>query len=86
VNDWSDRLGWFIYPTQTNFIFAEPKNSRGETGLAVAKALYEFLLSRKILVRAFPSHALTAPFLRISVGSDDEMFAVNSAIEAWLAT
>jgi histidinol-phosphate aminotransferase len=86
VNDWSDRLGWFIYPTQTNFIFAEPKNARGETGPAVAKSLYDFLLSRKILVRAFPSHALTAPFLRISVGNDDEMFAVNSAFEAWLAT
>jgi histidinol-phosphate aminotransferase len=86
VADWADRLGWFIYPTQTNFIFAEPKNSKGETGPAVAKSLYEFFLSRKILVRAFPSHALTAPFLRISVGSDDEMFAVNTAIEAWLAT
>ncbi|MET0263867.1 MAG: histidinol-phosphate transaminase [Rariglobus sp.] len=86
VTDWVDRLGWFIYPTQTNFIFAEPKNSKGETGPAVAKSLYDFLLSRKILVRAFPNHALTAPFLRISVGSDDEMFAVNSAIEAWLAT
>ncbi|CAM3028676.1 histidinol-phosphate transaminase [Rariglobus hedericola] len=86
VSDWSDRLGWFIYPTQTNFIFAEPKNSKGETGPAVAKSLYDFFLAQKILVRAFPSHALTAPFLRISVGSDDEMFSVNKAIEAWLAT
>ncbi|MFA6962644.1 MAG: histidinol-phosphate transaminase [Opitutaceae bacterium] len=86
VGEWTEKFGWFIYPTQTNFIFAEPKNTKGETGPAVAKSLYDFLLSQKILVRAFPSHALTAPFLRISVGSDDEMFAVNSAIEAWLAT
>ncbi len=86
VGEWEEKFGWFIYPTQTNFVFAEPKNARGETGPAVAKSLYEFLLSRKILVRAFPSHALTAPFLRISVGSDDEMFAVNTAFEAWLAT
>jgi histidinol-phosphate aminotransferase len=86
VSEWTEKHGWFIYPTQTNFIFAEPKNAKGETGPAVAKSLYDFFLSRKILVRAFPSHALTAPFLRISVGSDDEMFAVNSAIEAWLAT
>jgi len=85
VSEWSGRLGWFIYPTQTNFIFAEPKNAKGETGPAVAKSLYDFLLTQKILVRAFPSHALTAPFLRISVGSDDEMFAVNTAIDAWLA-
>lgn len=85
VGEWEGKLGWFIYPTQTNFIFAEPKNAKGETGPAVAKSLYDFFLSQKILVRAFPSHALTASFLRISVGSDDEMFSVNKAIEAWLA-
>jgi histidinol-phosphate aminotransferase len=86
VSEWSGKLGWFIYPTQTNFIFAEPKNAKGETGPAVAKSLYDFFLSQKILVRAFPSHALTASFLRITVGNDDEMFTVNKAIEAWLAT
>jgi len=84
LGEWARKLGWFTYESQSNFIFTEPKNVRGESGPAVAKALYDFLLSRKILVRAFPNHALTASFLRISVGSDDEMFAVNSAIEAWL--
>jgi len=84
LGEWGVKLGWFTYESQSNFIFTEPKNARGESGPGVAKALYEFLLSRKILVRAFPNHALTASFLRISVGSDDEMFAVNSAIEAWL--
>jgi histidinol-phosphate aminotransferase len=84
LGEWVGKLGWFTYESQTNFIFTEPKNARGESGLTVAKSLYEFLLSRKVLVRAFPNHALTASFLRISVGTDDEMFAVNSAIEAWL--
>jgi histidinol-phosphate aminotransferase len=84
LGEWGGKLGWFTYESQTNFIFTEPKNTRGESGPAIAKSLYEFMLSRKILVRAFPNHALTASFLRISVGSDDEMFAVNSAIEAWL--
>ncbi|HTJ78996.1 MAG TPA: histidinol-phosphate transaminase [Rariglobus sp.] len=84
LSEWAGKLGWFTYESQSNFIFTEPKNERGESGPAVAKSLYEFLLARKILVRAFPNHALTASFLRISVGSDDEMFAVNSAIEAWL--
>ncbi len=84
LGEWGVRLGWFTYESQSNFIFTEPKSARGESGPTVAKALYDFLLSRKILVRAFPNHALTASFLRISVGSDDEMFAVNSAIEAWL--
>lgn len=81
--EWSER-GWFTYESQANFIFTEPQNSAGEAGPAVAKSLYEFLLSRKILVRYFPSHALTASFLRISVGTDDEMLAVEHVIQAWL--
>lgn len=76
--------GWFIYQSAANFLFVEPKNAAGETGTAVAADLFEFFKSRQILVRAFPSHALTASFLRISVGSDDEMLAVEEAIQAWL--
>jgi histidinol-phosphate aminotransferase len=78
------KRGWFTYESQANFLFTEPKNAGGETGPAVAKSLYEFFLSRRILVRAFPSHPLTASFLRISVGADEEMLAVSDAIEAWL--
>lgn len=84
LQEWGARRGWFTYPSQANFIFTEPRDARGRSGPDVAKALQEFLLSRRILVRYFPSHALTASFLRISVGSDDEMFAVNDAIDAWL--
>jgi histidinol-phosphate aminotransferase len=50
----------------------------------VAKALYDFLYAHKVLVRYFPSHALTAPFLRISVGTDDEMLVLTNTIDAWL--
>jgi len=84
LQEWGGRRGWFTYPSQANFIFTEPRDAQGRSGPAVAKALHEFLLSRRILVRYFPSHALTASFLRISVGSDDEMLAVNDAIDAWL--
>ena len=82
--EWRAQRGWFTYPSQTNFIFTEPRNTRGETGPAVAKSAYEFLLSRKILIRYFPNHALTASFLRVSVGTDDEMTRLNSAFDAWL--
>lgn len=81
--EWSERRGWFTYPSQANFIFTEPRDATGRSGPDVAKDLYTFLLSRKILVRYFPSHALTATFLRISVGTDDEMLAVNEAFDAW---
>jgi histidinol-phosphate aminotransferase len=77
------RRAWFTYPSQTNFIFTEPKTASGKTGPAVAKSLYDFLYANKVLVRYFGSHALTAPFLRISVGTDDEMSVLINIIDAW---
>ena len=82
----TQKRGWFTYPSQANFLFTEPKNARGESGPAVAKAAYDFLCSRKVLVRHFPSHALTASFLRITVGTDGEMSALNETLDAWLKT
>ncbi|MFT3782844.1 MAG: histidinol-phosphate transaminase [Nibricoccus sp.] len=82
VKTWSGQ-GWFTYPSQTNFIFTEPRNSRGEAGPAVAKAAYDYLYAHKVLVRYFASHALTASFLRISVGTDAEMAVLNQTLEAW---
>lgn len=84
VADFAARRGWFTYPSQANFIFTEPKNARGESGPAVSKSAYSFLYSRRVLVRHFPSHALTAPFLRISVGTDDEMLVLSETLDAWL--
>ena len=48
------------FPREANFICTEPRDGQGRTGLAVAKAAYDFLFSRKVLVRHFPSDALTA--------------------------
>ncbi len=80
---WTKQWGWFTYRSQANFLFTEPKTRAGESGPAVAKAAYDFLCSRKVLVRYFPSHALTASFLRISVGTGDEMAALNQSLQAW---
>lgn len=76
--------GWFTYPSQANFIFTEPKNSRGESGPAIAKAAYDYLYAAKVLVRYFPNHALTSSFLRITVGTDDEMRVLQEKLDAWL--
>ena len=84
-HEFTDTRGWFTYESQANFLFTEPKNTAGESGPAVAKSLYDFFVSRRILVRAFPGNPLTASFLRISIGTDEEMLAVNEAIAAWLA-
>jgi histidinol-phosphate aminotransferase len=81
---YKSKLGWFTFPSEANFLCTEPRDSLGRTGPAVARAAYDFLFSRKVLVRHFPSDALTASFLRISVGSDDEMLVLAETLEAWL--
>jgi histidinol-phosphate aminotransferase len=81
---WTTKLGWFTYPSQANFLFAEPQDRAGRSGLDVARRLYDFLYDRKILVRHFGNHALTSSFLRISVGTDEEMLVLQENLEAWL--
>ncbi len=81
---WRAQRGWFTFPSQANFIATEPKDGLGRTGPAVAQAAFDFLFSRKVLVRHFPSDALTASFLRISVGTDDEMLVLEENLDAWL--
>lgn len=76
----TDRLrasGWRVLPSQANFILAAPPPP------ATAAGVFAALKSRKILVRHFPRHPVTAPFLRISIGSPEEMrrFA-TAALEA----
>ncbi len=75
---------WFTYPSQANFLFTEPRNSRGETGAEVAENLFKYLRKRKILVRYFGGSSLTAGFLRISVGTDKQMNLLLEAIDSWI--
>lgn len=79
-----ERRGWFTYPSQANFLFTEPRDREGNCGREVARSLYEFLVTQKVLVRYFPSHDLTCEFLRISVGSEPEMLTLAKTIDRWL--
>jgi histidinol-phosphate aminotransferase len=81
---WRRDRGWFTFPSEANFICTEPRDAKGRTGPLVARAAYDFLFSKQVLVRHFPSDALTASFLRISVGSDDEMLVLDQTFDAWL--
>jgi histidinol-phosphate aminotransferase len=83
VRDLVERRRWQTYDSQSNFIFTAPQNRNGESGPAVAKSAYEYLYAHQVLVRYFPSHALTAPFLRISVGTDAEMGVLSQTLDAW---
>lgn len=58
-------LGYHVYPSAGNFVFAIPPDSDG-------KRLYNALFERKILVRHF-SDPLLAAGVRISIGTEKEM-------------
>ena len=61
-----EKLGWFVYPSQSNFVFARVK------GPLTARQVYEELKRRKILVRYFDAPGLDDG-LRISIGSEREI-------------
>ncbi|MEO0794647.1 MAG: histidinol-phosphate transaminase [Verrucomicrobiota bacterium] len=77
------RRGWFYYKSEANFHFVEPVNGAGEKGKLVAQDLFQYLTDNQILVRAFPNHALTQSYLRISVGSAEEMKRLGEILDQW---
>jgi len=68
------RLGFDVYPSESNFVLARPPDGD-------ARGLYEELKRRKILVRYFPLRRLD-DLLRITVGTDDEVDALLGALGA----
>ena len=78
-----ESLGWFTYKSVSNFLFTQPKNIKGEIGSKVAISLYEFLKSKRILVRYFGDHPLTCSFLRVSIGTNNQMKNFFGGIELW---
>jgi len=61
--------GWFVYPSQSNFVFSRVPPTRS------AREIYSELKRRKILVRHFDAPGLDDG-LRISIGSDREINAL----------
>jgi len=59
------KMGWEVYPSQANFIWTKPDGIR-------AIDVYEYLRKNKILVRYF-SGKRTSSFIRISIGTDEEI-------------
>ena len=80
------QFGWSIIPSGTNFIFVEPKNKAGQSGIETALSLFKYLEKLKILVRHFPKHPQTNSFLRISVGNESEMVILMETIQSWITT
>ncbi|MFN7138650.1 MAG: histidinol-phosphate transaminase [Limisphaerales bacterium] len=73
-----NRLGFEVYPSQTNFIFAKP------TGFPAQEWLQK-LRDKKILVRWF-AYPETKDFIRITIGTDAEADALIRAAKQILKT
>ena len=71
-------LGFEVLPSAANFVFA--RHSKKE-GAELAQALRE----RSIIVRHFRKPARIAPFLRITVGTDEQCQALVAALKQLLA-
>lgn len=76
-------LGWKVKPTATNFILVEPIAKGGAAAVQAAESAFNFLRSKKILVRRFPHHPLTEKSLRITVGTEEEVDALLGAAAVW---
>jgi histidinol-phosphate aminotransferase len=68
-----ERLGWKVYPSQANFVFAVPDSPP-------ALQVYEGLYQRKILVRYFDTPE-TRHGLRITIGTPEQNQRLLEAIE-----
>ncbi len=58
-------MGFEVLPSSANFVFASPPSRNGQ-------AVYDFLLDHNILVRHFSEERIR-PFVRISIGRDEDM-------------
>ncbi|ARD47303.1 histidinol-phosphate transaminase [Sporosarcina sp. P33] len=65
-------IGFDVLPSDANFVFAKPLHKD-------AKALYEKLKSRGILVRHFDQEGIR-DYLRISIGTDEQMNTLYSVL------
>jgi histidinol-phosphate aminotransferase len=78
TRDWTvselDKLGFKSLPSQANFVFTEPV---GKNAAEVA----QYLRDQKILVRYFNKPRINQ-FLRITIGTDEQMQAMISALKA----
>jgi histidinol-phosphate aminotransferase len=60
-----NNLGYYVLPSQTNFLFVKVPDGRAST-------LFEYLRENKIIVRYFPEK-ITADYIRITIGTDEQV-------------
>ena len=70
-------LGFSFQDSMTNFIFATHKNY-------LAKDIFEYLKTKQIYVRYFSSNLRIQNYLRISIGTDQEMDTLIAVLKEYL--
>ena len=63
-----------VFPSQANFVLIRVQN---------AKALYDYLVSRSIIVRNRSSEPMLDNTIRITIGSEEEMQVLKEALDEW---
>lgn len=79
-----DSINWKYNKSSANFVLVQPTDKSGNTGKNVASDFFDFLKSRKILVRFFPNCLPVCDSLRISIGTKEQMTIVKNAVKEWL--
>ncbi len=77
-----DSLGWDYYKSSSNFIFFKPSKN-GEKSADIARDLFEYLRSKKILLRYFASEKFVRDGIRLSIGTSAQMEAFKNATLKW---
>lgn len=70
-------LGFRVLPSESNFVFASPPDGDGA-------GFYAALREKKIFVRYFTSDERLLPFVRISIGTDEEMTLLLKEAESFV--
>ncbi|MDP2990433.1 MAG: aminotransferase class I/II-fold pyridoxal phosphate-dependent enzyme, partial [Kiritimatiellota bacterium] len=73
-----ERMDFRVFPSESNFLWVKPPR-------ITAEDLYLRLREKNILVRYFPGRR-TQDYLRITIGTDEQMQALVNAIRALAKT
>lgn len=78
-----DEIGWKYVKSSSNFILFEPSRADMPPSAAAAASLFEFLRSKKILLRYFAKSENVNKSIRLTVGTPEQMKAFKAAALQW---
>lgn len=78
-----DEIGWKYVKSSSNFILFEPSRADMPPSAAAAASLFEFLRSKKILLRYFAKSENVNKSIRLTVGTPEQMKAFRTAALQW---